>query len=555
MREIADNGSGEGERVKTQDVVVEKKEIVEESEQESMTDAEERAYQEKEEKVLVSRSQAKQETEQQVKIEKVVKEDGVVSRIPEEIVMKAKHDEEEDGGEAEVHTVGCEAGLELPVPTLSEGEDDGLKLREEMLHNVTLKNIRDWEDKKENGYRWQDGLLKHAEEDGAGETFDQLVVPTSRKKHILKLAHTIPMAGHMSDKKTRALLRRNYTWPGITRDVAEWCKTCPKCQLVKKTSQSKVPLQPMPIVSEPFEFLAFDIIGPFERSRQGYKYVLTAMCLASKYPEAIPLKDIRAETVAEGMLEIFSRTGIPKKLHTDQGQQFIGKLHKQLCQRLQIQKLRTSAYLPQMNRCLERWHGTLVPMIKKSIVNKLDWDKQVKLALFAYRCAPHSNTGFSPFEIIFGRNVRGPTEILKDSWENVEKEKFNVSVYVEELQKRLQKIRDTVLERERERQAKDRMKTSYDAKTKPREFQEGSMVLLRVPGLCGKLSDAWDGPYDVHRKISDVNYEVTIPNVKGKKKIVHVNKCKQWHQSDASVLRIVVAAKEKGEEDVDNLKL
>ena len=99
------------------------------------------------------------------------------------------------------------------------------------------------------------------------------------------------MAGHMSDKKTRALLRRNYTWPGITRDVAEWCKTCPKCQLVKKTPQSKVPLQPMPIVSEPFEILAFDIVGPFERSRQGYKYVLTAMCLASKYPEAIPLKD------------------------------------------------------------------------------------------------------------------------------------------------------------------------------------------------------------------------------------------------------------------------
>ena len=207
------------------------------------------------------------------------------------------------------------------------------------------------------------------------------------------------MAGHMSDKKTRALLRRNYTWPGVSRDVAEWCKACRKCQLVKKTPPPRVPLQPMPIVSEPFHVLAFDIVGPFERSRQGYKYVLTALCLVSKYPEAIPLKDIRAETVAEGMLEIFSRTRIPKKLLTDQGQQFIGKLNKQLCQRLQIQKLRTSAYHPQTNGCLERWHGTLVPMIKKSIVNKFDWDKQVKLALCAYRCAPHSNTGFSPFEI------------------------------------------------------------------------------------------------------------------------------------------------------------
>ena len=109
--------------------------------------------------------------------------------------MKQKQNEEEEGCVAEVRTVVCEGGLEFPVPTLSEGEDDGLKLREEVLQDVALKNIRDWADKKENGCRWQDGLLKHVEEDGAGETFDRLVDPTSRRNHILKLAHTIPMAG------------------------------------------------------------------------------------------------------------------------------------------------------------------------------------------------------------------------------------------------------------------------------------------------------------------------------------------------------------------------
>ena len=53
----------------------------------------------------------------------------------------------------------------------------------------------------------------------------------------------------------------------------------------------------MPVITEPFEVMAFDLVGPYERSQHGYKYVLTAMCLASKYPEAIPLKDVRAETV------------------------------------------------------------------------------------------------------------------------------------------------------------------------------------------------------------------------------------------------------------------
>ena len=113
--------------------------------------------------------------------------------------------------------------------------------------------------------------------------------------------------------------------------MRDWCKQCPKCQLVQKKTQAKAHLHPLPVVSEPFEVLALNLVGPFERSRQGHKYILTATCLASKYPEAIPLKGIQAETVAGGMLEIFSRTGILKTiLLTDQGQQFIRKLNEQL---------------------------------------------------------------------------------------------------------------------------------------------------------------------------------------------------------------------------------
>ena len=99
------------------------------------------------------------------------------------------------------------------------------------------------------------------------------------------------------------------------------------------------------------------------------------------------------------------------------------------------------------------------------------------------------------------------------------------------------------------------MKSIYDRNAKSREFLEGSMVLLRMPGLCGKLNDSWDGPYEIHRRVSDVNYEVVLPNRKGKKKIVHVNNCKKWHHADASVLRIVVAAEDIGEDEKDKLLL
>ena len=98
------------------------------------------------------------------------------------------------------------------------------------------------------------------------------------------------------------------------------------------------------------------------------------------------------------------------------------------------------------------------------------------------------------------------------------------------------------------------MEKNYEKQSKPRELKEGSMVLLRIPGLGRKLDDTWDGPYEVHRKIGDVNYEVIVPN-KRKKKIVHINNCKLWHQADALVLRIVAAAEEMGDEKEDKLGL
>ena len=99
------------------------------------------------------------------------------------------------------------------------------------------------------------------------------------------------------------------------------------------------------------------------------------------------------------------------------------------------------------------------------------------------------------------------------------------------------------------------MKRNYDRKAKPRKLEVGSMVLLRVPVICGKLNDAWDGPYEVHKRVGEVNYEVVIPNVKEKTKMVHVNNCKEWHQSEAMVLRVVFVVEDNGEEPKDKLGL
>ena len=67
-----------------------------------------------------------------------------------------------------------------------------------------------------------------AKEGEIGEIFERIVVPSCRRKTILRLAHTVPTAGHMLERK----LEHSYkdtTWPWITKDIADWCRTCPKC--------------------------------------------------------------------------------------------------------------------------------------------------------------------------------------------------------------------------------------------------------------------------------------------------------------------------------------
>ena len=110
----------------------------------------------------------------------------------------------------------------------------------------------------------------------------------------------------------------------------------------------------------------------------------------------------------------------------------------------------------------------------------------------------------------------------------------------------METIRDSV--RGKEARAKQKVKERYDRSARERKFVEGDMVLIRTPGMSSKLDEAWDGPYEVLRAVNKVTYEIAVPGCRSKRKIVHVNRCKQWHPAEASVLRIVVATEEEEEE-------
>ncbi len=123
----------------------------------------------------------------------------------------------------------------------------------------------------------------------------------------------------------------------------------------------------------------------------------------------MPLKSITTDEVAEGLVESLCGHGEPRQLLSDQGKQFKYAL--------KIYKLHSSPYHPQSNETVERFHGTLIHMLRRALSKGIDWASQIKYCLYAIRSAPNRSTGFTPYEIVLCKNARSPLDLLVEELE------------------------------------------------------------------------------------------------------------------------------------------
>ena len=181
------------------------------------------------------------------------------------------------------------------------------------------------------------------------------------------------------------------------------------CQKATHQRVSRAPMVPLPVVEEPFQCVAMDIVGPLPRSCSGNRYVLVVCDYATRYPEVVALRNIDAESVAEELVKLFARVGIPREILTDQGANFTSRLLAEVYRLLHVKGLRTSPYHPQTDGLVERFNQTLKEMLRKTASEEgKAWHKLLPYVLFAYREVPQESTGFSPFELVYGREVHGP---------------------------------------------------------------------------------------------------------------------------------------------------
>ena len=195
------------------------------------------------------------------------------------------------------------------------------------------------------------------------------------------------------------------------------------------------------MIDQPFNRLAIDLVGFIApASDKGHRYILTLVEYATRYPKAVPLKNIDTETVAEALIDMYSRVGVPEEVLSDLRTQFTSDCMKEVSRLLSIRRRTTSPYHTACNGLVEKFNGTLKRMLRRLCHEQpRQWHRLINPLLFAYREARQEVTGFSPFALLYGRTVRGPVQILKELWSEKEEipEVTTRYQYVLELRERL----------------------------------------------------------------------------------------------------------------------
>ena len=378
--------------------------------------------------------------------------------------------------------------------------------------------------------RWfvRNGLVYREYQVDPNKTFTQLVVPTKFRFSVLKLAHESIMAGHLGTKRTIDRVLSEFYWPGIQSATKRFCQSCDICQrTVPKDKITRVPLQKMPLIDVPFKRVAVDIVGPlFPATDRGNRFILTLVDYATRYPEAVALPSIDTERVVEALVEIFCRIGVPHEMLTDMGSQFTSKLLSEVSRLISLNRLTTTPYHPMCNGLVEKFNGTLKQMLKRTCVERSkDWDKYLPAVIFAYREVPQESLGFSPFELVYGRSVRGPMAILKELWTNEvpDDQVKSTYQYVLDLRDRLESTCD--LARQNLQKASSRYKKYFDRRSKVRNMKIGDKVLVLLPTDNNKLLLQWKGPYTIVKKVGHNDYQIEVG---GKLKTFYANLLKHY---------------------------
>jgi transposase InsO family protein len=358
---------------------------------------------------------------------------------------------------------------------------------------------------------------------------EQLAIPSSWRTKILHQMHD--KGGHFGHDKTYLSLRARYFWPRMYTDCKLYCKTCHICQQTKSaTHPEKAEMHPWnPTVVG--GVWGIDICGPLPAGKNGEKYILVCVEHVSKWIEGIPICDQEATTVADKLYsEIFTRYMCPAILFSDRGKNFTGKVVARLCKLFAINKINSSAYRPQSNGQVEAQNRVLWAGLRGYCENQKDWPQFLPGILMGYRASIHETTGFSPFQLMYGRNPRLPMDYELPL--AINEHSKTADEYMKNFIPKLKLMNKVAADRIRERQEK--YKERYDKTATKRDLPEGEIYWLLTPpltkpGLNKKMQVRYDKLVFIKSKEENDTYRcVEMSTMKEIRHAIHADRLKPY---------------------------
>ena len=273
---------------------------------------------------------------------------------------------------------------------------------EDKTLGAILKKIRE-DPRSSNLYHLRKGILMT----GAAPDH-KLMVPESLQQALIAHYHGGLAGCHVGAKKLYRRISKAYHWAGMESDIRDYVRHCKLCQhnSVYPVGALGLGLSKTPVA--PNQLIMIDCITGLPRSATGNKVILTIVDDFTKFTRAVPVKNKEAATIASAVTQHWiSFFGPPKQIHSDEGGEVDSKLMFNLCSLLNIRKSHTPAYHPQSNGVCEAMNKTIGTMLKTLIdgSTKRQWDELLPFMISAYNSLPHTTTGYSPNELVFGRDL------------------------------------------------------------------------------------------------------------------------------------------------------
>lgn len=235
------------------------------------------------------------------------------------------------------------------------------------------------------------------------------VLPKSWTRSVFDHIHGLSHAGA---RPTQRAISQRFVWHGMKRDIRKWCKECHACQSSKIHRHTKAPLVERPLPKARFCSLHVDLVGPLPTS-QGMTYLFTIIDRFTRWPEAIPIPDAHASTCATALIHHWiARFGVPEEIVSDRGKQFTSTLWTECNKLLGIETHTTTAYHPQANGMVERFHRQLKAALKARTTGP-DWVTELPMVLLGIRSSWRVDPDCSPAELVYGTTLRLPGEFLQ----------------------------------------------------------------------------------------------------------------------------------------------